>query len=116
MGFLTNRFIKSLLGLMLLCVFAVRPCAAFVRNVNALKNPGTLEKGIEESSKEKEKEEDKQNKGRYLPGTLPHTCGDCTAPDIAVSASRQLILSEIHGCSGPILQIQTPPPDLASRF
>lgn len=114
MGFLTNRFIKSLLGIVLLCVFTLRPCAALVRNVSVLKNLSVMEKGIEESSKESK--ENKQNKGRYLPEyDVPAGSGSAVVA-IPVNTSRPLILSEIHGCSGPILRIQTPPPDPVSRF
>lgn len=114
MGILTNRFIKTLLGIMLLCVFTVRPCVAFVRHVSALKNLPALEKGLEDTSKEDK--EGKESKSRDTPVyELPASAGEKTIP-AAVRSRRQAVIWDVPGCSGPIMQIQTPPPDGAYRF
>ncbi len=111
MGIATNRLIKSLLGIVLLCVFMMRPCAAFVRDVNALKNLAVIEKGLEDSSKEAK--ETKENKGRYCPEFIVPSTNANTAFRNCNASPRRQILQEIHGCPGPILRILTPPPDAA---
>jgi hypothetical protein len=109
MGTLSDRFVRSLLGALLLCVFSLRPCAAIVRNVSALKNLNAIEKGIEESSKENK--EAKEGKERFK-AEFEVPAAVCTANiGIPECTGRQLILREIQGCPGPILQISTPPPD-----
>jgi len=94
---------------MLLCVFSLRPCAAIVRNVSALKNLNAIEKGIEESSKEnKEAKEGKERFKAEFEAPSPVCHASFSLPE---AAPLRLILREIQGCPGPVLQISTPPPD-----
>jgi hypothetical protein len=105
----TNTFIKSLLGALLLCVFMIRPCAAFIRDVSALKNLAAVEKSVDDSSKEKE--ESKEGKSRFTPECVIPAAAVPNAAALYTRTPRPLILQEVQGCSGPILLIHTPPPD-----